>query len=161
MLNLFRSLLVTKTRSCQEPLTIDDLDPRLQKALANVQINNVSSVQGLMAAQVINSDVDYILYEGLGMGCSTGIIIGIFQWLIKKNQAASPPSVLILTPTHELAIVLFGLIDGIAPGTAAPVSKDIEITDLSNVDIIVGTPGTLHQCHTDRKIFFSTIRLVV
>jgi hypothetical protein len=76
MLNLFCSLLVTKTRSCQEPITIDDLDPKLQKALANIQIKNVSSVQGLMAAQVVHSDVDTILYGGLGMGRSIGIIMG-------------------------------------------------------------------------------------
>ncbi|KAL3496752.1 hypothetical protein BJX62DRAFT_62477 [Aspergillus germanicus] len=46
-------------------------------------------------------------------------------------------------------------------GTAALVSKDIGITDIANAGIIVGTPGTLYQCYTDRRICFSTIRLVV
>jgi hypothetical protein len=76
------------------------------------------------------------------MGRTIGTVTGIFEWQA-RNWAVSPPSVLILTPTQELATFLFGLINTISLVDAALVSKDIKVIDLCHVCIIVGTSGML------------------
>jgi hypothetical protein len=86
------------------------------------------------------------------MGRAIGTVTGIFEWQA-RNWAVSPPSVLISTPTQELATFLFGLINTISLVDVALVSKDIKVIDLCHVYIIVGTSGMLYYCPREKYAF--------
>jgi superfamily II DNA/RNA helicase len=144
-----------------------ELDPSLLKALEKEHITTPTDVQRQVIPEVLKGR-DLIVQSETGTGKTLAYLLPLFK---KVNTEAREMQALVLTPTHELAIQVQHVIEGLVRFsdvklTSAPmignVNIDRQIDKLKQKPhIIVGTPGRVLELIKKKKIAAHTVRTIV
>jgi superfamily II DNA/RNA helicase len=125
------------------------LVPELVAALAKQQITEPTPIQ-VAALPVLLAGKDAYLNAETGTGKTLAYLLPIFSRL---DRGAGPPQVVIVAPTHELAIQIQRQCSGLAQGAGWPIrsllliggtSMDRQIDKLKQKpQLVVGSPGRI------------------
>jgi superfamily II DNA/RNA helicase len=143
------------------------IQPELVKALKLENIETSTKIQQLVIPEILENK-DLIAESETGTGKTLAFLLPIFQLIdlnIKNNQ------VIILAPTHELAMQIHSEATTLAKNSALPIKSQPIIGNVSTKrqleklklkpQIIVGTPGRIADLIIQKKIKAHTIKSII
>ncbi len=143
------------------------IDPSLSAALEKEKITTPTEIQRQVIPEVLKNK-DLIVQSETGTGKTLAYLLPLFA---KINAAAREMQVIILVPTHELAIQVQRVIELLSHGSeikasSAPiignVNIDRQIDKLKEKPhMIVGSPGRILELIKKKKITAHTIKTIV
>lgn len=144
-------------------------DERLIRALEEIGFKVPTPIQALAIPQILNRS-DLIASAQTGTGKTGAFILPILQLLASQNSRGKGPFILVLVPTRELAVQVFG--EAKKFGKFLPQIKTVCIYGgvpyppqkralASRCDIIVATPGRLIDHMEQGLIDFSNLKMLV
>lgn len=147
----------------------EDLGIRTEliQGLAKMGITTPTAIQDQMIPYVLNN-MDVVGESQTGSGKTLAYLLPIFERLHfekRENQA------MILAPTHELVIQIEKVIRDVAEASGMPIKSttiigtvkiDRQIEKLKDKpQIVVGTPGRIHELIKKKKISAHTVKTIV
>ncbi len=142
------------------------LNPDIQKSLDDLSYIEATPIQELAIPFVLENDQDLIGLAQTGTGKTAAFGLPILQKLTKSRDTQA----IILCPTRELCMQISKEISGFAKYSKdvsiatvyGGASIDIQIRQLrAGANIIVGTPGRVHDLIRRKIMKLQTIRFVV
>lgn len=144
-----------------------DLDASLLDALRKENITTPAEIQRRVIPEVLKNR-DLIVQSETGTGKTLAYLLPLFK---KLNATAGEMQAIILVPTHELAIQVQRVIEGLSQNSDVKVSSTPIIGNV-NIDrqieklrekpnIIVGSPGRILELIKKKKITAHTIKTII
>ncbi|MEI8361344.1 MAG: DEAD/DEAH box helicase [bacterium] len=142
-----------------------DLSPEIQRSLAELGYTEPTPIQAQAIPFVLDNDTDLIGLAQTGTGKTAAFGLPILH-KIENNRDLQA---IILCPTRELCLQTTREMSGFAKHTKSKIAAvyggariDLQIQDIKNgVNIIVGTPGRVHDLIRRKILKLQTIRFVV
>ncbi|MGL6228751.1 MAG: DEAD/DEAH box helicase, partial [Culicoidibacterales bacterium] len=142
--------------------------PELVEALAKQEITAPTWVQAESASAILAGN-DVIAQAHTGSGKTLAFVLPLFMRL---DATAKTQQALILAPTHELVMQIHQQIQLLAENSGiglrsvpligdANVNKQIERLKLQKPQIIVGTPGRVHDLLKKKKVTAHTLQTLI
>lgn len=144
-----------------------DLDASLLDALRKENITTPAEIQRRVIPEVLKNR-DLIVQSETGTGKTLAYLLPLFK---KLNATAGEMQAIVLVPTHELAIQVQRVIEGLSQNSDVKVSSTPIIGNV-NIDrqieklrekpnIIVGSPGRILELIKKKKITAHTIKTII
>jgi len=144
-----------------------DLDPRLQRAIADRGYTELTPVQELTLAKSLQGQ-DVAVQSQTGTGKTAAFLITLFSHILRGGRK-SAGSALIIVPTRELAVQIdgearllnphLGLRIGCFYGGVGYTAQLAQIK--AGLDIIIGTPGRLLDLAEKKRLNFKECGFLV
>lgn len=144
-----------------------NLDTRLIKALEAEKITKPTKVQELVLDKIVKHK-DLIVQSETGSGKTLAYLLPIF---LKYQEIQKTNQVIILVPTHELAMQVHKQVERLSKNSTIPIQSATIIGDVNierqilklkeKPQIIIGTAGRIYELIKKRKIAAHTVKTIV